>query len=193
MLAAPRADVSLKVNGALGEATMQEAVYKPLLDALADHKPQTLAQLEQALQGQNITFAQLAQAVMILAATGTLAAVQDDTTTAKAKKHSDKLNTHLMLKARSSADTAYLASPVTGGGVTVNRFQQLFVMALQQGKKNPEDWAAFVANILAMQSQKIIKDGKPLETAEEQLAELTTQATDFATKQLPILKALQII
>ena len=193
MLAAPRADVSLKVNGALGEATMQEAVYKPLLDALADHKPQTLAQLEQALQGQNITFAQLTQAVMILAATGTLAAVQDDTTTANAKKHTDKLNTHLMLKARSSADTAYLASPVTGGGVTVNRFQQLFVMALQQGKKNPEDWAAFVANILAMQSQKIIKDGKPLETAEEQLAELTTQATDFATKQLPILKALQII
>ena len=193
MLAAPRADVSLKVNGALGEATMQEAVYKPLLDALADHKPQTLAQLEQALQGQNITFAQLAQAVMILAATGTLAAVQDDTTTANAKKHTDKLNAHLILKARGSADTAYLASPVTGGGVTVNRFQQLFVMALQQGKKNPEDWAAFVANILAMQSQKIIKDGKPLETAEEQLAELTTQATDFATKQLPILKALQII
>ena len=193
MLAALRADVSLKVNGALGEAAMQEAVYKPILDALADHKPQTLAQLEQALKGQNIAFAQLAQAVMILAATGTLAAVQDDATTAKAKKHTDKLNAHLMLKARGSADTAYLASPVTGGGVTVNRFQQLFVMALQQGKKKPEDWAAFVANILAIQSQKIIKDGKPMETAEEQLAELTTQATDFATKQLPILKALQII
>ena len=193
MLAAPRADVSLKVNGALGEAAMQEAVYKPILDALADHKPQTLAQLEQALKGQNIAFAQLTQAVMILAATGTLAAVQDDTSTAKAKKHTDRLNAHLMLKARGSADTAYLASPVTGGGVTVNRFQQLFVMALQQGKKKPEDWAAFVANILAIQSQKIIKDGKPLETAEEQLAELTTQATDFATKQLPILKALQII
>ena len=193
MLAAPRADVSLKVNGALGEATMQEAVYNPILDALADHKPQTLAQLEQALKGQSIAFAQLTQAVMILAATGTLAAVQDDTNTTKAKKHTDKLNAHLMLKARSSADTAYLASPVTGGGVTVNRFQQLFVMALQQGKKKPEDWAAFVEQILAIQNQKIIKDGKPLETAEEQLAELTTQATDFATKQLPILKALQII
>ena len=98
-----------------------------------------------------------------------------------------------MDKCRASADIAYLASPVTGGGVPVNRFQQLFVMALQQGKKKPEDWAAFVAQILASQGQKIVKDGKPIETAQEQLAELTTQATDFATKQLPILKALQII
>ena len=192
MLATYRADVSLKVNGALGEAAMQEAVYKPILDALADHKPQTLAQLEQALKGQNIAFAQLTEAVLILAATGTLVDVQDEAITQKAKKHTDKLNTHLMLKARSSADTAYLASPVTGGGVSVNRFQQLFVLALQQGKKKPEDWAAFVAQILALQGQKIVKDGKPIETAQEQLAELTTQATDFATKQLPILKALQI-
>ena len=97
-----------------------------------------------------------------------------------------------MDKCRASADIAYLASPVTGGGVPVNRFQQLFVMALQQGKKKPEDWAAFVAQILASQGQKIVKDGKPIETAQEQLAELTTQATDFATKQLPIMKALQI-
>ena len=97
-----------------------------------------------------------------------------------------------MDKCRASADIAYLASPVTGGGVPVNRFQQLFVLALQQGKKKPEDWAAFVAQILALQGQKIVKDGKPIETAQEQLAELTTQATDFATKQLPILKALQI-
>jgi len=193
MLAAPRADVSLKVNGALGEATMQEAVYKPILDALADHKPQTLAQLEQALKGQNIAFAQLAQAVMILAATGTLAAVQDDATTAKAKKQTDKLNTHLILKARSSNDITFLSSPVTGGGITVGRFPQLFVLALQQGKKKPDEWAAFAEQILAAQGQKIVKDGKPLETAEEQLAELTTQAHEFAAKQLPILKALQII
>ena len=193
MLATYRADVLLKVNGALGEAAMQEAVYKPILDALADHKPQTLAQLEQPLKGQNIAFAQLVQAVMILAASGTLQAVQDEALTPKAKKHTDKLNTVLMDKARSSADIPNLASPVTGGGIIVGIFHQLFVLALQQGKKKPEDWAAFVAQILASQGQKIVKEGKPLETEGEQLKELTTQATDFATKQLPILKALQII
>ena len=98
-----------------------------------------------------------------------------------------------MLKARSSNDISALASPVTGGGVSVGRFHQLFVLAMQQGKKKPEDWAAFVAQILASQGQKIVKEGKPLETAEEHLAELTTQAHEFAVKQLPGLKALQII
>ena len=36
---------------------MQESVYAPILDALADHKSQTLSQLEQALKGKNIAFA----------------------------------------------------------------------------------------------------------------------------------------
>jgi len=40
-------------------------------------------------------------------------------------------------KARGSADITFLASPVTGGGITVNRFQQLFLLALSQGKKQP--------------------------------------------------------
>jgi ABC-type Fe3+ transport system substrate-binding protein len=75
----------------------------------------------------------------------------------------------------------------------IGRFQQLFVLAIQQSKKKPEDWAAFVAQILTAQGQKIVKEGKPLETPEEHLAELTTQALDFGTKQLPIMKALQVI
>jgi hypothetical protein len=65
--------------------------------------------------------------------------MQVDMANSKAKKHTDKLNTHLMLKARISKDMTFLSSPVTGGGVAVGRFQQLFLLALQQGKKKPED------------------------------------------------------
>ena len=172
---------------------MQEAVYNPILDALADHKPKTLGQLEQALKDKNIAFAQLTQAVMILAASGTLVAVQDEALTPKAKKHTEKLNACIMDKARSSADISYLASPVSGGGVTVNRFQQLFMQALNQGKKQPAEWAQFTLQILTAQGQKIVKEGKTLETAEENLVELTTQANAFAAKYLPIMKTLQVV
>jgi len=182
----------MKVIGALGEATLTEAIYTPILDLMADHKTRALVQIEQAVKDTGITFAQLIQVVLVLCGSGTFTAVQDDTATSKAKKHTDKLNTHLMLKARSSNDITYLASPVTGGGVIVGRFQQLFILALQQGKKKPEEWAAFVAQILAAQGQKIVKEDRPLETQEEHMAELTTQANEFALKQLPILKALQI-
>ena len=192
VMTAHRPDVVLKVTGALGEATLTEKVYAPVLDLMADHKMRSVSQIEQALKDASITFAQLIQAVLVLCGNGTLSAAQDDTATIKAKEHTDKLNTHLMLKAHSSNDISYLASPVTGGGVGVGRFQQLFVLAIQQGKKKPEDWAAFVAQILASQGQKIVKEGKPLETPEENMTALMAQAHEFAVKQLPILKALQI-
>ena len=63
---------------------------------------------------------------------------------------------------------------------------------MTQGKKQPAEWTQFVWQILSAQGQKIVKEGKTLETPEENLAELTDQAKTFAEKQLPILKALQI-
>ena len=49
-----------------------------------------------------------------------------------------------------------------------------------------------IGAVLAAQGQKILKEGEPLDSAEENLAELTAQAQTFADKQLPILKALGI-
>ena len=193
VMSAYRPDVSLKVSGSQGEAALNESIYAPVLDLMSDFKVRTLAQMEQLVKDKSINFGQLNQAVLVLCGSGTLSAVQDDTAVFKAKKHTTKLNTHLQLKARSSNDVTYLASPVTGGGVSVRRFHQLFLMALEQGKEKPEEWADFVAQILAAQGQKISKEGKRLETAEENLAELTTQANEFALKSLPIYKALQIV
>lgn len=188
-----RSDVSLKVAGALGEASMSEAIYGPVLDALADHKPRTLGQLEQAVKDKGVNFAQVLQAVVILAGAGSLAPAQEEALVARAKKQSDKLNAHLMHKARGSAELNYLTSPVTGGGVSVGRFAQLFLLARAQGHKQHADWAQFAWGLLAAQGQRILKDGKALDTPEENLAELAQQAQEFAEKQLPLLKALGVV
>ena len=200
ILVQPKADVSLKVTGSVGEANLQEAVYKPILDLLGDHKIKTLAQLEQGLKGvegveagREISFAQILQVVMILSATGAILPVQEGEAIAKAKKSADRLNRHLMGKARMSNDLAYLASPVTGGGVSVPRFHQLFVLDALQGHKQPQDWAQYVWGILSMQGQRLIKEGKAMELDEENVQELVKQADDFATKYRPILKALEIV
>lgn len=191
VLVSHRPDVSLKVTGAF-EANLTEAIYSPILDILADHKPRTLGQLELALMGKDVTFAHVLQAAMVLAGAGHLSAVQEDALATKAKKHTDKLNAHLINRARGSADISYLASPMTGGGVPVGQFQQLFLLALSQGNKLPKDWAQYVWKTLEAQGQKIIKDGKTLATPEENIAELTAQADEFSKKQLPILKALLV-
>lgn len=193
ILAAHRSDISLKVTGALGEATMAESVYGPILDAMADHKVKTIGQLEQVVASHGVLFAQLIEALMILIGIAYLMPVQDETTINKSKKQTDRLNAHIIDKSRGRADISYLASPVTGGGIPVGRFQQLFLIAIGQGKRQPIEWADVAWHILSSQRQRISKEGKTLETTEENIAELTTQAELFAQKQLPILKALQIV
>ncbi len=192
ILIQPRQDVSLKVSGGIGESTMLDAIYLPILDELADHRPKTLEQIAQAVAGKGVSFAQLTQAVMLLAGTGAVGAVQDDETIARARASTDRLNNHLIDRARGSNEIYHLASPVTGCGIAVNRFQQLFLLAIRQGRKRPKDWANTVWKVLDDQGQKIIKEGKALDTAEANLAELTEQANIFGEKVLPILKALQI-
>ena len=96
-------------------------------------------------------------------------------------------------KARSSNDSSYLASPVTGEGFATGRIRQLFVTCINQGKVLPEEWAEYALQVLNLQNQKLIKNGKTLDLDEENLAELTAEAKEFKDKWVPILQALQII
>ena len=192
ILTTSRSEVSLKFKGALGEVNMNEAVYGPILNALADHKVRSVAQIEQLVREQNVGFAQLKQALMVLTGAGHLAAVQEEKLTAQARKHTDRLNAYLMQKARGSHDISYLASPVTGGAATLNRIDQLFLLAASQGKK-PMELAEVVWQLLAAQGQKLIKDGKTLMSAEENMAELKAQVLVFQEKKLPVLQALQVV
>ena len=193
ILITPKEDVSLKINGIVGEVSLQEAVYGPILDALSDYQAKTLGELEQLLRDKGVNFAQIVQAAIILCGTGAIAPAQDSADIAKAKKFTEKLNQAIMVKSRSTNELSYLASPVIGGGVTVGRFVQLFCLAITEGKKKPEEWAQFVWDILAAQGHRLLKEGKTLEMPQDNLVELTEQANVFAQKQLPILKALQIV
>lgn len=192
VLTSPAAAVELKVSGTRGEATLNEGVYRPMLELLAGHKPMGLQQLEQALQPKGVNLAQILQATLVLIGKGDAAPVQDDPVASRAKRHADRLNQHLMQKARASNELSFLASPLTGGGVMVNRFQQFFLLARQQGRKSPQEWAQFAWEHLQALSQRLTRQGQALESPEENLAELSRQAAEFAEQRLPLLRALQL-
>jgi hypothetical protein len=192
VLVAPRRDVTLKVSGALGEGIMSEEVYAPILNLLADHTPRTLGQIEQALSG-TANFPQLLQVSLILCGTGALAIAQDDKAISKARGATDRLNAALLERARGSSDISYLVSPVTGGGISVDRFHQLFLLFIAQGKKLPQEWAMLTWQVLASQGQRLIKNGKELANSEENLAQLQEMAELFAKMRLPILKKLGVV
>ena len=81
---------------------------------------------------------------------------------------------------------------VTGGGVTVSRFQQLFLISIKQGRKHPAEWAQLAWSVISEQNEVLIKGDQPLLTAEENLAELTEQAQAFAEQSLVVLRALKV-
>lgn len=186
-----REDVSMKVRGFLGEADLHADVYGPIFDALAGG-PVTLRQMLSSPPIAALGWNRLIEALVILVGSGQVQPCLPARDEGKRARSTKAFNRAVVRRARDSADLAYLASPVTGGGVSVTRFAQLFLLAIEEGHKTPEAWARFAHDILAAQGQLIVKDGAPLQTAEENLAELTEQASAFAQGQLPVLKALLI-
>lgn len=192
MLISHRSDVSLKVTGGMGELNLRDDVYNPILDSLANHEIKTLGELARELTTKGIIGAQLPEALMMLAGVGHVVVVQSDEEIDAARETAGKLNFHLMQKARSNNEINYLASPVTGGGVSVGRFQQLFILSRKAGSTLPAEWANFAWQQLKKQGQRLLKDGTALQDEADNLAELTRQAKQFEEKNLPILIKLGI-
>ena len=191
LLAVPRKDAALTVKGPLGEISLQEEVYGPVLDALAGHQPRSVAEIEAACADKGLSLPKIVQAVFILAAYGYVQAVQDEVTIAGARPQAERLNRHLCQTAVTGTDVHFLASPVTGGGIGIDRFSQLFLLARQQGKTQPGEWVAFTSELLQSQGQRMQKEGQPMEL-DAQLTELRRMADKFAEYTLPILQGLGI-
>ena len=192
ILLTPRADVTLKAPGAMGEATMSENIYAPILEALGDHKPHSVADIEKAVKAKSVTLPQVIEAILVLTGKGDAVLVQNETSASAARKTCANLNSHLTGMARASANINYLSSPLTGGGIPVERLQQLFLLAIAGGAKTPADWAKGAWSLLSNQGQRVIKDGKALEGDAANLAEIENRANDFAKKRWPLLKTLMV-
>ncbi len=185
--------IKLKVNGSLGEATLNQEIYEPIIAFLSDHNPRSILEIEQALHSKQIRLAQIVQAVIALSGAGHVHPVQAEELTKDSRHRSTQLNRILMKKSYVSSDIAYLVSPLTGGGLMVGRFPQLFSEAVMNNHKTASALAEYVWKILASQGQRVVKDGKPLESQQENLAELKLQAENYLEKQVPLLRSLGVV
>ncbi len=194
VLTSPPADIRLTVTGAAGAATLQADVYLPVIAALAEdgYRPKPVADLVSHPTLRLLKPYQVVQALIVLTGLGHVQPAQDEAATRAARPAVAALNAHLLERAVSSSDIGFLASPVIGAGVPVGRIQQLFLRCLAQGRRTPQEWAAAVWPILDSQGQRLLKDGKPLATARDNIAELTHLAQVFASTRLPILEALLV-
>lgn len=194
MLTVQRKDVSLKIPAPMGELNLSEAVYQPVLDLLADNQPRSLGELENLLASAKISLPVIVETAMVLTGAGHAAPVLETPVAAHVRARSDAMNTRLARMARSNAQVVYASSPVVGGGITTGRFALMFAQAHKEGvAAEPAALARHVWGILEAQGHTLLKDGEPLATAQDNIAELTRQADDFVSRRLAIFKALQIL
>jgi hypothetical protein len=185
-------DIPMKVKGALGEASLQEAIYRPVIEVLADenYAAKTVSQLSGHAKLKALNFSQLFEVLAVLTGANHVHPAQP--ASKESRQRCTALNRYICERARDDGNIIFLASPVTGSGIPVDRFSQLFLLASQHGKKSTAEQAKYVWDCISRQGKFLVKDGKQLETAEENIGELKQQAAAFADKRRPILKALGI-
>jgi SAM-dependent methyltransferase len=190
ILTTVRSDIPLTIAGA--RYKVPEVVYGPILDCLSDYQSRSLAEIEHALSRRRIDFAEVIRAILILAGAGYLQPAQSERRAEEANPYTDSLNAVLMDMARDNAEISVLASPVSGGAISVSRIDQLFLRADQHGRNDSDSRAEFVWSILRQQGERLEKEGKVIESDEDNRAELTVEANNFAHKVKPMLTALGI-
>jgi hypothetical protein len=183
--------VKMTVKGGVGEMTLDEAVYRPVIDHLADHRPRRVADIERELAGKS-DFRRLREVLTVLIGTGAVLPVQDPETAARQRPMTTRLNDAVIALSGSREDQQHLASPVSGGGVGVSRVEQFFLAGVAAGHATAAALADFAWAAYAANGEKLVRDGKRLERAEDNVAMLAGEAQNFIATRLPVLRGLGI-
>lgn len=184
-------ETTLKVNGPIGEATLAEETYRPLLDLLSDNKVRSIGEILRKLQSKKLNAASLLQALVVLMGDNQVAPARTSPP-ARVKRQCDRVNRFIKNRSRDVDEIQFLASPVTGGGIPVSRVHQLFMLALGENCSTDEALAQYAWKHLSERNQRLVQDGKTLETGEENLAELKKRAGDYLGKFRQVHAALGI-
>lgn len=183
-------DIPMTVRGTRAQANLDSRIYEPLIAAFQKYEcaPKTVKELVDMSDG--LSTEDVAQAVTVLTGIGHLTPAFDPT--ADALRRCTALNTYLYLRANGGAPTSFLASPVAGRGIAASRVEQTYLAAIAQGLRTPHELATFAWKTLERQGQRLLRDGGTLESADENIDELTRQASNFTDKRLPILHSLKV-
>ncbi|MFC7400176.1 class I SAM-dependent methyltransferase [Chelatococcus sp. GCM10030263] len=180
--------VELKVNCGLGRVTLQEPIYRPIIASLSDG-PKTVQDLMEEPSLAEIGWARARQALMILIGQGSvspaLPAAGEDIRAIRTARFNDAV----IDAARFSGKLGFLASPVTGSGIPVDRIGQLALLARRD---SVNDSPAFIWSMIAAQGQRLMKDGKPLDAEADNHAAIASRIATFNEEQLPLLTRLGV-
>jgi SAM-dependent methyltransferase len=181
-LSSPAAEIDMTFETALGKLQVRPDMYKPVIEIL-DRGPLSLQELLASPAAAKLEWAGLLDAIKVLVGHGELQPALPAQSDAARAASTRGFNTAVMARAKESAELGYFASPVTGGGVRLDRFTQLYLVAKQDSSSDP------VSALAAMAEQRggiVDKDDKPLGPQEARAA-LTAKAAQIEERTVPLL------
>ena len=176
----------------MGPATFHTNLFEPIIAALSDHEPYSIASIEQAIKGSAIDFEQLVEIIALLVTKEDLVLVNSEAVIEQVSERCHRLNSYLLARSKMRDDVNYLLSPVSGGGVLVPNDEQLFLVALRRGLKKPSEWANYAWDVGYSNAGGILSgiSGSTMPKSFE--VELMKHVYEWAENKLPILYALGI-
>ena len=201
----PAASVPMKVKVHQSELNLNEERYRPVIEYLEkdNFRPKDFREY---LAAENTNPSFLFEVILVLAHAGHIVPCQSENAVKQVKRACERLNVHICERAEFSGDIAFLASPLTGCGVEVSRFNQIFLAQYKSGLKSADKLAAAAWKIMSRNGKRMVVEDKQklsnengeftrprkvLETPEENVAHLKTLAEKFL-ERLPVMKALML-
>jgi SAM-dependent methyltransferase len=190
-LTIPAERTTLKLTTAAGELSSNEPIVKPLLEALkaGDASFAEMAALPELSAAPPW---QVAQALSLLVESGQARPVLPPGAAHRAPAQA--LNSLLIETARHDDSMQFLAAPAIGSGAFVAHPEQLVLLALREiDPAQTEKIAAFVWPILKAQNKRMKREGQPLESDRENIAELERRVVEFVGERYPTLLKLKVV
>jgi SAM-dependent methyltransferase len=181
-----KVDISLDLATSAGAATLRDDVYVPVWKAFnaAQNKPVSFRELCDAVGSDNVNRSQIAEALFVLTARGDIAPISRSVTADEDVAASISLNRELARRSKYSAGANNFAAPRIGTAVSVDRIQQLVLLALWE---KSDDVAGAVWGWLVEQNERLVCNGAVVSSDEENLAEIRRIQGDVVANLVPLL------
>jgi hypothetical protein len=185
-LTTPAGEIDLTFDTALGTIQLRPDMYKPVIEVL-DRGPMTVRELVASPPAAKLEWSGLLDAIKVLVGRGDLQPALPAENEAERAASAHRFNAAVTALAKDSEDLSYLASPVTGGGVRVDRLTQLHL----QAKRDGDDPVTTLAAIAERGGGIVDKNDDKL-SPEEARAALAKRAMRIEQRTLPLLARLGI-
>lgn len=187
-----REDISLTVQAPLDKIALNENLYTPILNALAENNytPKTFKFLSEHPACGGINDDNVIEIITLLLAASYIHPTQEPKELQKIA--TAQLNQFFCEKNLEGQYSTVLASPILGAGVSVAPLNQLFLIAQFNALASPEEWTEYALNTLDAIDLAPMKDGKELK-GEEAKDFVLNKAREFKEKHMPYLHAMGVL